>query len=507
MCCKRTCLFDESGGRLDINHQTNLTPGLHFVLLLLGLLSTPLVRACSSSKSQESPLLELDDDILSKGIMFDISARRNLTVNTLEINFQEILIDMDYFVSVWTKPDTYLGFESNASAWENIFIARVRVPLSTENTTLLPPERFNPRDVAQGSSQSFYIAVQSTNEMPISSSKGLQPGSVAIMNKDLMIHQGVAHQSIFPTVSSVSGVISLARLNYSVCEANYTEEAALCPGSDDWSLSTRMDGETVTNGIFFDAVARSNVTVVGLDMRLKKRSSDKDIIVTVWTKEGTHEGFEGNVSAWTPIFSSSVTYGLDGLVSLPESLFDFVDIVEGSSQGFYMAVRDTDELVMMVSSGSNVGAPFATSCAIQINTGKQADASFEASETASLNGVFRYMACPSNIDCNDTLPPDSIISYDCPNEEERNLNTSASALAMDGHTLVKISESTRDLKSGGICYLGENNSMSGCSRYIFKEACAFAGLRIESQGDPKVTYVINNDLVINCSRTRTEEQW
>ena len=64
------------------------------------------------------------------------------------------------------------------------------------------------------------------------------------MDKDLMIHQEVAHQSVFPTDSL--GVISLARLNCMVCEANVTEKTALCPGSNDWSLSTDMDGETVT---------------------------------------------------------------------------------------------------------------------------------------------------------------------------------------------------------------------------------------------------------------------
>ena len=58
-----------------------------------------------------------------------------------------------------------------------------------------------------------------------------------------------------------------------------------------------MDGETVTSGIFFDVVARTNITVVGLDMQMKKRHSDKDIIVTVWTKQGTHDGFGGDVSA------------------------------------------------------------------------------------------------------------------------------------------------------------------------------------------------------------------
>ena len=187
MCCRRTCLFVESGGRLDIDEQMDLvTLGLHLVLLLLGLLSTPVTRACSSSKSQESPLLELDGALLSKGFMFDISARWDLTVNTLEII--ETFMDMDYFVSVWTKTGTYFGFESKASAWKKIFLARVRVPLSTENTTILPPERIEKVDIAEGSSsQSFYIAVHSTNEMPTSPSIGLQPGSVARMEKDLMI--------------------------------------------------------------------------------------------------------------------------------------------------------------------------------------------------------------------------------------------------------------------------------------------------------------------------------
>jgi hypothetical protein len=75
----------------------------------------------------------------------------------------------------------------------------------------------------------------------------------------------------------------------------YRRNCSLCSGSNDASsLSTRMNGETVTNGIFFDAVALINVTVVGLDMRLKKRYSKKNIIVTVLTKQGIHDG--GDVS-------------------------------------------------------------------------------------------------------------------------------------------------------------------------------------------------------------------
>lgn len=87
------------------------------------------------------------------------------------------------------------------------------------------------------------------------------------------------------------------------------------------------------------------------------------------------------------------------------------------------------------------------------------------------------------------------------------MDTTGSALIMDGHILVKVTENTRDLKSGGICYLGEDNSTNGCSKQMFKEPCVLSGFGIESQDDPKVTYVTNNDTVIDCSRTRTEKQW
>ena len=490
------------------------------LLLSIGSASEAIYSECSTES--KSPLLELGGDNASIGIMFNVVARTNITIISMDVRFQETLVDMEYKVSVWTNQESYTDTPSGIDySWTEIFASQIFVPSTTAGTVItLPQTRFFPIEIKTGNTQAFYVGVHDVEETPILSSNGYQAGTVAVIDKHVQIYEGVADNSPFDAANatgtdiSSNGALWLGRLHYGDC-AEKVQEKSLCSGFSESSLTTNTDGVKATKGIMFDVEVSANITVISFDVRLGSTAlGNTDCIVTVWTKSGSHVGFEGNMSAWIPIFSSPVrlpTQAAD-VLALNQSLFDSVTIYEGTIQSFYVAARFIDDSPILTSDGFEVGTPFASSCILQINAGTTTDSLFAASKPAAWNGVLRYRACPSK--CDSMIPEMCAggtecnipgIPAICPGTGERP-NSIGRALVRQGYKLVLMSEERSDLTSTGVCFASDGNAFNGCYWTRYKEMCDFTGLRIESY-DRSQTIVLDDNIVVICNRTRLTKQW
>jgi hypothetical protein len=68
-------------------------------------------------------------------------------------------------------------------------------------------------------------------------------------------------------------------------------------------LRTTFEGGNGAAGNMFDVVPRTDIILFGIDIHT---SAEQRVVVEVWTKKGTHIGFETNATAWVRLLSSEI---------------------------------------------------------------------------------------------------------------------------------------------------------------------------------------------------------
>ena len=91
--------------------------------------------------------------------MFDITAKQDIEIVTMEIHMKSTDPER---VEVWTKEDTYVGYETNKSLWTPIGNAIV-TGNGPNVLTPLPRDLFDPVRVSAGDKQAFYVSVQNAS--------------------------------------------------------------------------------------------------------------------------------------------------------------------------------------------------------------------------------------------------------------------------------------------------------------------------------------------------------
>lgn len=139
------------------------------------------------------------------------------------------------------------------------------------------------------------------------------------------------------------------------------------------TVSTPTPSDNGNAGIMFDVTATNAVTVTGL---ANEFDSGPAQTVNIYTRPGTHVGFEDASAGWTLVGTASVT-GTGAVQSIPAVLS--VPIAAGQTQGFYIAAS-----TIGYRNGTAVGAVAASDANIQIRegTGKSGPPDFTA-------GVFQ----------------------------------------------------------------------------------------------------------------------
>jgi hypothetical protein len=101
---------------------------------------------------------------LSFGIMFTLVASENVFIQTLSIHSATVPAQTSNntttkaltYVEVFTKVDSYSGFESNPTAWSKVAASKLKIS-GRGSLSQIPPENFLGVLVRAGSKQSFYV--------------------------------------------------------------------------------------------------------------------------------------------------------------------------------------------------------------------------------------------------------------------------------------------------------------------------------------------------------------
>lgn len=91
------------------------------------------------------------------GCMFEIHAKNDLVVRSVDLHISNTT---SYDVEIWTKQDSYVGFEGDEAAWKEV--AKVTVQGRGLGTaTQIDPKSFEGIAIPSGSLQSLYVTLQS----------------------------------------------------------------------------------------------------------------------------------------------------------------------------------------------------------------------------------------------------------------------------------------------------------------------------------------------------------
>ncbi len=108
-------------------------------------------------------------------------------------------------------------------------------------------------------------------------------------------------------------------------------------------LETSMTGDTGSCGNFFDVLNTSAYTVTILSLDIHTRHKGKNLEIEVYTKPGSHLGFEQKPKTWTKVASTIIRgLGYLNLTPIPKEDFQNVNIKSGESQTFYVTFKNPD---------------------------------------------------------------------------------------------------------------------------------------------------------------------
>ena len=154
-----------------------------------------------------------------------------------------------------------------------------------------------------------------------------------------------------------------------------TPEAPTMNDSKLKALATVLAGGYLQSGNMFDISVPSveeggpegGVTVISMEM---STTSTDDICVEVYSKQGTHVGFEDDASAWTMLGATTTTgQGATEATRIPLGSFDPVHIGPGESRAFFVVTPEPVLRYTRPARGEVTGDVFASNNELQIHVG------------------------------------------------------------------------------------------------------------------------------------------
>ncbi|MBI1221650.1 MAG: PKD domain-containing protein [Bacteroidetes bacterium] len=208
----------------------DLSPGKYsyYVSSGRGALSSKLSTAFNANNGQS-------------GVMFDVAATRTVVLDSFEVS-----IDAGtYTVEVYYKQGTYVGFETNASAWTLLGSTSVTSTTSSGGSGTYVNVG-NKLTLADGSTYAFYIQVPNVSTGIVNYTNG----SGQWGNSELQITTGVGKGSNFGSTFSPRSFNGTLFYNYyPLCESNRT--------SVDITVNSLPTGSSITQGTPFKGTFKS----------------------------------------------------------------------------------------------------------------------------------------------------------------------------------------------------------------------------------------------------------
>ena len=140
--------------------------------------------------STNSILLPYNTNNSQDGIMFDVIATNNITINCFECNFE----DGTYDIEIYHKPGTCVGYETDSAAWSLIGSVNSVVSSGVDLPTYIPISVNYP--ILAGQTAAFYIT--GVSGFPTRYTDGsFTPGVVFDSNDDLSVTEGYGKEYPF----------------------------------------------------------------------------------------------------------------------------------------------------------------------------------------------------------------------------------------------------------------------------------------------------------------------
>jgi hypothetical protein len=286
------------------------------------------------------------------------------------INFFDVLMIGDTgYVYIYYRPGSYAGHESDAAGWT--LLDSVWMSITTQDSLYRIPiyvdKVINPADTA-----AFYISGSGNINMDYTD--GAAENALFTQNAFLKILEGIGKS--FPFGQTYTPRILNMLVDH--CPAGFLP----CE-----SLTTTYAGGNGNAGIMFDITAMEQVEINTFSSYVDGAGTIK-----LYTKSGTHVGFETDSAAWSFRDSVSVTSAGPGVpTSLPFTRATTV-IPAGQTVAFYItSTFDGAALSYTNGSSSTAGSIYAYDGLVAIKEGTGANYPFAGGAAARIwNGTLGY---------------------------------------------------------------------------------------------------------------------
>jgi len=312
------------------------------------------------------------------GSMFDVTAFTSLTITSMDIHTS---LTGSVPVEIWTKNGGYASSKYSPMAWAKLIRIEVQGK-GNGKPTVIPIQAFPRVQIKEGETRAFYVTLRSND---LSYTNGKYP----VANQHLQILPGAGvgsyafGQSFYPRTWN-------GALHYSVNEVDTNAVEQL---DSSGTLLTTYEGGNRSYGCQFDVIVNKAIMITSLEIHTK---ATKEIWVEVFTRKGSHHGYETKRKDWSqPIFQRKVVgKGISNRTPLPREYFSPIHILKGEIQAFYVTLRNPD---MIYTNGQSLGRTYVTNEEFSILEGTGIGA-YKFNRLVSpriFNGVIHYEAISS----------------------------------------------------------------------------------------------------------------
>uniref|UniRef100_A0A7S4VGZ2 Transmembrane protein n=2 Tax=Ditylum brightwellii TaxID=49249 RepID=A0A7S4VGZ2_9STRA len=299
-----------------------------------------------------------EDDTGSYGNIFNVVSTRK-TGGAVLIKGIELYTDVDYDVAyeVYTKPNSFQSSDTlrDLSTWTLIadgFLVGLEGKLNV-GTALPSSEIFSPVTIYPGQTQAFYVTLTTPDLRYVNGSAlGITDvGETFVANDELAIQSGVGvgnyplnAQAKFFSPRVWSGSIYYVT-EEEPCPTSDSPSAPPCTNHGSSVVETLFQGATTAYGNMFDIRSLADGLVVKtLEISTTSDLVRADMSVKVFTKPGTHLGFEGVANAWALISEVILERPKEGNTRtiIPLHAFEEVSLNANERQAFYVSLDTAD---------------------------------------------------------------------------------------------------------------------------------------------------------------------
>jgi len=368
----------------------------------------PTVDTCMDDNlSLSTGFADTDEDNEGEGIFFDVEARGGIEIYGFDINVEK---EESLTFKVYTRPGTHVSFEDSPVDWE--YLDKYVLQGQGEGNATPLILRWKIR-VSPGNRQAFYIAQLNDDDLLWYDRKDKDVGDVDVMDTYITLLVGTAKVGLCCTPFEQENVPRKGfsgRVLYQSCPGGSRAPSTLPVTSsptvdtcvdDDLSLSTGFDDTDEANegeGMFFDVEARDawNVGIYGFDINVEKENT---LTFEVYTRLGTHVGFEDSAVGWETLGTYSLQGQGEGNAT-PLILGKKIMVGSSNRRAIYIAQLNDDDLLWYDRSDKEVGNIDVMDNYIKllVGTAKKGDCCnpFEQKNVPSkgFSGTVLYQTCP-----------------------------------------------------------------------------------------------------------------